>query len=104
METMKEEREGRTVLKLTGEITVYEVDDLRNELLDYLGNNDNPVFDLSELGECDTAGIQVLYSAKKTVIDQEKKFTVSGMSDAFRNSMDRIGLDGEDFLKADKEG
>lgn len=89
-----EEEEGK--IKLTGTLSIYEVADVHENLLGIF-EGDKPVeIDLGEITYCDTAGIQLLISAKKTVEKKGNPFIISSISRAVREAAEDAGteLDG----------
>ncbi len=93
-----EETQGQTCLKIEGALSVYEVAELREKILAYLEKNKELILDLDEVTECDTAGIQLLYSARKTAEEEGKTFTVTSASDPVFEAITRIGLVSSDVL------
>ncbi len=61
-----EEKDGRTILKVEGALSIYEASALREALLACLENDAGLELDLGSVTECDTAGLQLLYAARKT--------------------------------------
>jgi len=85
-------------LKIEGSLSVYEVAELREKILAYLEKNKDMILDLEEVTECDTAGIQLLYSARKIAEEEGKTFTVTSASDPVFEAITRIGLVSSDVL------
>lgn len=50
---------------LSGELTIFSVQDIRNRLLETLALLDEVSFDLNEVTEIDTAGLQLMLLAKR---------------------------------------
>jgi anti-sigma B factor antagonist len=59
------ENDGPAVLKLSGELTIYEASETWRELQIRLKEHPNLALDLAELTQLDTAGVQVLYQLKQ---------------------------------------
>ncbi|QTA90661.1 STAS domain-containing protein [Desulfonema magnum] len=98
MTITREHKYGETVLKIKGPLSVYEVAELRDQFLECLETYDGLRLDLSEVDECDTAGVQLLYSARITVRDTGKSFDISNPSPSVINAMTLVGLKPEDIL------
>ncbi len=95
MNFTREETDGRLLLKIKGELTVYESEIVRDELLICMSESDSLALDLDNVNECDTAGIQLLCSAKKTAEKSGKYFSLSTISEVVREAAIRIGLNPE---------
>ena len=95
----REEKDGQAFFKIKGPMTINETTELKQELLVCLEDYNGLVLDLAEVVECDTAGIQLIYSTKKTVQDTDKAFTVTGASNCVQEIVSSIGLDFEEITK-----
>jgi len=80
------------VLKFAGKLTIRAVAQTHETLREYFGGEVNPVFDLSEVEACDTAGLQLLCSASKTAESLGKHIEFAGVSDAVRNASAILGF------------
>lgn len=58
-------RKGVRVLHIEGDMTIYTAAELKNELAKQLAAPGDMEMDLSEVGEMDTAGLQLLVLAKR---------------------------------------
>lgn len=85
------DQSGR-VLKLTGALGIGEAEELRNALRDFVGEASAPIVDLAEVDACDTAALQLLYSARKTADRSGKQFEFVGASAAIRDIGATLGL------------
>ena len=61
--TMSAERQ---LMSLSGELTIFSVQDVRNRLLEALASTDELSIDLGEVSEIDTAGLQLMLLAKRS--------------------------------------
>ena len=52
--------------RIDGELTIYQACSIRDELKNLIAEHDSVKLDLKKVERCDTAGIQLLYSAKIT--------------------------------------
>ncbi|MDM8549210.1 STAS domain-containing protein [Desulfobacterales bacterium HSG2] len=100
---IKQEREEKTLLKAEGAISIYEAASLREYLLSYLKENNELVLDLSEVSECDTAGVQLLCSARITAEQEGMVFEVTGASGPVIDAMTRAGLNPAEILNSNIE-
>ena len=66
MPFVREDTQGNTRLKIRGALSIYEAAELRQELLARLEDNTDLELDLEGVTECDTAGLQLLWAARKT--------------------------------------
>jgi anti-anti-sigma factor len=86
-------------VKIQGRLTIYEVVELRDQFLKHLLETDHLDLELAEVTDCDTAGIQLLYSAFKTAGDRGKRFLLKSVSQPVREAAERAGLSLELFCK-----
>jgi anti-anti-sigma factor len=95
MKTSKAEDTG--ALLLTGSLEIYDAEPLRQSLLEYVAAGSELVLDLGSVEACDTAGAQILYSARTTAIQAGKKLRFDHVSPAVASCWERLGLP-EKFL------
>jgi anti-anti-sigma factor len=77
-----ETKKGKvTKLELSGNMTVQNISDCRNEILKYLNNIKDTEVDLSHVEKIDTSGFQLLISVKKEIEKNSKKFKIINPSD-----------------------
>ncbi len=84
---------NRTSIKVEGPLTVYESKDLLSRLSEGAGKTNGVSLDVSQVASCDTAGVQVIWSAKRTFADQGKLFEIVGMVQPVLEAMGRCGLE-----------
>ncbi len=89
----KQEKEGRAWIKLDGRLSIDETAEYRDAIVECLKENTGLFLDLSEISECDTAGIQLLWSTRKTAESGHKSFSVEGASDPVVAAANRIGIE-----------
>ena len=82
-----EDRKGCAVLKIQGPMTINEAKSIRDEMLGCFENYNGLILDLNDLSDLDTAGIQLICSARLTAQEKGKVFKVEG---APMNSMDTL--------------
>ncbi len=86
------------LVKVTGPLTIYEVSSLRETLLAAFEAPEGLTLDLGAVTECDTAGAQLICSARKTAREVDQPFHVRAVSDAVTKAMEDVGLDPFDIL------
>ncbi len=87
-----EEKEGKVFVKVKGAISVEDAAELGKALLKSITGNSGLELDMSEVDNCDTAGIQLLCSARKTAEASKKDFSVTACSDHVKAVAESIGL------------
>jgi anti-sigma B factor antagonist len=92
MQATQEERDGTGILKVTGPMTIYEAGDLRKAFLEGFEEPGGLILDLAAVVECDTAGIQLLCSARATAETENRPFRIEAASDAVRDALAAVGL------------
>lgn len=69
----KENDSDSTIVLLKGDLTIDTVDDIKADIISLVKKYDKIIVKCEELGNIDLAGIQVLYSLKKTINKANKK-------------------------------
>lgn len=96
------DKDGNLVMKIEGSLSAYEVGYLKDRLLRGFANHQGIILDINGVTECDTLGIQLLLSARKTAEKLNKTFNVTGDSQAVQDTVTGVGLETEElfcFLK-----
>lgn len=92
--TEKKKDKGKVSFTIEGDISIYSVKDLKDELSKHFENNKNMEIDLSAVDKLDTAGFQLLLMARKELESKDKKLSIINPS----SETERIfKLYGEDF-------
>lgn len=92
--TEKKKDKGKVSFAIEGDISIYSVKDLKDELSKHFENNKNMEIDLSAVDKLDTAGFQLLLMARKELESKDKKLSIINPS----SETERIfKLYGEDF-------
>ena len=102
MVSEEQDKDGNLVMKIEGSLSVYEVGDLKDLLLMGLTNYQGIILDINGVIACDTLGIQLLLSARKTAEKLNKTFNVTGDSQSVQDAVTGVGLGAEGvpcFLK-----
>ncbi len=97
------ETEKITRLDIEDSITIYDVISLRERILAALEGSEGIELDLSNVKECDTAGIQLLYSLKMSIQRLNRKLIVRGLSDCVKTSLKRTSMH-IDMITVDQRG
>jgi anti-anti-sigma regulatory factor len=74
------------------------VSELRDGLIAHLKAHQELILDLNEVTDCDTAGVQLLYSARITAESEDKPFVVRGASPQLINAVTFVGLNPSEVL------
>lgn len=74
------------------ELTVYEAGALRLRLLEFLQREGELRIDLSQVGVCDTAGVQLLCSLHKSASAAGRKLRFERPSALLLETLDTLGL------------
>jgi anti-sigma B factor antagonist len=93
-----EKTQGKIRLKIQGSLSIYEAAALREELLDRIAGETDLELDLGGVTECDTAGLQLLYAARKTARKRDKHLRVVGAPQAVLDTLRSAGLGPEDVI------
>lgn len=81
MEITAEEKEGVSTVRIEGDLTIYNAQDLKKALIESISPCGKPVcLDLSGAGEMDTAGFQLLYLAFREARKDGVDIRISGAS------------------------
>ncbi|MBI5643262.1 MAG: STAS domain-containing protein [Deltaproteobacteria bacterium] len=77
-----ENNERGDLMRISGEMTIYNAPALKKGLLDALAENRDLAMDLSEVNEMDTSGFQLLLLAKKEAVQKSRELTLVNISQA----------------------
>ncbi len=83
---------GQTVIRLEGDLLIRSVAEVKPEILAALSLEGDILLDLREVGECDTAGIQLFLMARASVVAQGRRLAISVCSVAFQRTAERVGI------------
>ena len=79
-------------LKITGEQTIRTVDQLHKALAEHLARGPAVVVDLSEVDECDTTALQLIYALRQSAVERELRFHITAISPAIAETAAALGL------------
>lgn len=85
-------------LRLAHSLTVYTVAELRTRLLTYLAEAEHPVLDLGPVGECDCAGVQLLWSARRAAEGTGRRLQLHDCPEPVLAAAERLGFARAAFL------
>ncbi len=83
---------GLRRLRIEGDMNIYSASELKRQLLDHLGAVSNLEINLSQVGEMDTAGFQVLYLARREAARNGKMLRLASHSPAVLEVMDLYNM------------
>lgn len=77
-------------IELDNSLSIFDIASLHKKLLEAYSNSDQMEVDLHNVTSCDTAGIQLLYSLRKSSIEDGKELTVINPSGAVKEVLDSM--------------
>lgn len=80
------------VLRIAGSADIGTAEALQAALADQLSRASSLTLDLSAVEACDTAAIQLLYSARKSAVRYGKSFSICAISCEVRRVAELLGL------------
>ncbi len=83
---------GLRRLRIEGDMNIYSAPELKRQLLDHLGAVSNLEVNLSQVGEMDTAGFQVLYLARREAARNGKTLRLASHSPAVLEVMNLYNM------------
>ncbi len=83
---------GNNRLSWVEDLTIYHAQEHKDRLLAALDTGDGLELDLSQVGEIDTAGLQLLILAKQEAARREKTLAIVAHSPAVRETLDFCNL------------
>tara|TARA_B100001105_G_C22379954_1_gene439185 strand:+ start:1256 stop:1540 length:285 start_codon:yes stop_codon:yes gene_type:complete len=79
-------------LALDGELTIYRASELKPVMLDAVRRAAEPAFDLSDVSEIDTAGVQLLLLARREAASLDRRLQLRAPSAAVRDAFELLAL------------
>lgn len=79
-------------LTLENKLTIYDVAELREKIISLQDTNELIKMDLSQVTECDTAGIQFLCAILRSVQEKKRTIVINKFSRAIHEAAEQIGL------------
>jgi anti-anti-sigma factor len=91
--TSRRTKSAATALQIDGDMTIYQADELKQKLLGSLaGPATGLQVDLHNVGEIDSAGVQLLIAAKHAATAVGKTLTLTACSNAVTEVLELFGL------------
>ena len=87
-------------LKITGEQTIRTANEMRVALARHLDRGLDVVLDLSEVDECDTAALQLIFALHRSAAQRKQRFHITAVSPAIAETAAALGLRIEDLAAA----
>lgn len=103
MNIAHETDDGCLVCRFTGSLTIWEAADTWHQILPLFESNDKMAIDLSQVGECDAAGIQILCQIWRTARDEGKTVSFDAISEPIFDAMQLAGMDSQFLSNKGKE-
>ena len=97
MKITNTQMDGKSVVKIEGDLRIGSVADAKAELVAILAANNDIQLDLSDIGQCDTAGIQLLLMTRASAGAAGNALITIGDTPAFRAALARLGIAAECF-------
>ncbi len=104
MEISKTAKKGSCVAQLTGDLLIGDVAEAKKQLHECLTAQKKLTLDLEGVGDCDTAGVQLLIAFIKGAKSAGVDLTIGGVSLGIRTAVDRAALDYEAWFCSVEEG
>jgi anti-anti-sigma regulatory factor len=86
-----------SIVAIVGELRLAAVADAKPDLVAALATQGALKLDLSDLGDCDTAGLQLLLMTCASARAKGKRCVTVGHTAAFRAALDRVGIAAASF-------
>jgi anti-sigma B factor antagonist len=96
MDIKKTHHASGSTVELTGELTIYTVNEAKTTLFTDCENYIDPVrLDLSNVVEIDTAGVQLLLFYKKVLTDENKHIQLKSINDTVSNVFNNLSINSQ---------
>ena len=92
MENSKNENEKSASLVIENSLTIYDVSSIREKAIAVLARDSSLEINLKDVNECDTAGIQLLYSIKKSAQKTGKELVIHSLSRSVEDALKRAEM------------
>lgn len=86
--------DGACSIRLDGDLTIFQIADFHSQLLAECQDAQNVTFDLSDVNEVDTAGVQLLISLQKQLNSVDGNLLLAGQSEQLLNTLNAFNLSG----------
>ena len=92
MQITTTQADGKTTIRIDGQLSIVDVASAKADLVAALASGREIELDLGEIGECDTAGVQLLLMVRASARSRGKTLTTPRQSAAFQASLERVGI------------
>lgn len=99
----KEHSNESIYIKMENALSIYDVAELRSEVVACLQENPSLILDLEKVTECDTAGLQFLYAASKFAGHAEKQLVFENIPAVVNEALSLTGMASDWLSDARKE-
>ena len=92
METTDRPSASALRMRIAQDLTIYNAEALKAQLLESLGATQVLELDLSQVGEIDTSGVQLLILAKREALREGRTLSIFAHSPAVRETIDFFNM------------
>jgi anti-anti-sigma regulatory factor len=103
MSSFRELKDGQAVVTIEDSLTIYEVHELKRELMECFAAHSAVAVHLERVVECDMAGIQLLLSAAATAGTMGKGFEALAPSESVLETASIAGLRAPQIFTTERE-
>lgn len=82
-------------MRIDQPMTIYTAAELKPLILQAVRENESPELDLSEVGEFDSAGLQLLLMARREAQGLQRRLSLSRPSEAVREVLELVAFDAD---------
>ena len=82
-------------IEIESSLSIFNAAIIHKKITEAYEKSDRIKIDLNSITDCDTAGIQLLYSLKKSCLDAGKEISLINPSDAVTDALDRMSMSWE---------
>ncbi|MBN1907801.1 MAG: STAS domain-containing protein [Deltaproteobacteria bacterium] len=90
---------GNKNTEIGSSLTVYNIAELHVKFQELINNADRIDIDLNSITDCDTSGVQLLHSVKKSCLEKNKEISLKNPSAAVHEALNRISTTWDEFFK-----
>lgn len=94
----KEQDSEKVRLTIRNDLSIYTAKTLREALLDCLDTPGDLEIDLSEVSDCDAAGLQLLWAVRKSALHRKKSFRIVAAPAAISEVIKTAGMNQVDVF------
>ena len=84
--------DGTSTIKISGDLVISGVAEAKPAIIAAMADAREIQLDLADIGDCDTAGIQLLLMARTSARAQGRPVTATIQSASFRAALQRLGI------------